>query len=127
MRADRAAASAPPQPAAPAAVSTLQPKAEWAAWYGGAIALTQQNLRYPPRSLNDGEEGDLSVKIRVKRDGTIVNVKLLQLTPYQALNQEVIDLYGRIGKFPPVPADYSPEKPEIEFTMPVNFKLSDSR
>jgi len=99
---------------------------DWpAAWYRDATSTIRQNLRYPQRSLQAGEEGDIMVKVRLRRDGSVVKTELLQRCAYTALNSEALDVFLRIRRFAPLPADYLPNSPEIDLSMPINFKLSD--
>jgi len=95
------------------------------AWYRDATSTIRQNLHYPQRSLQAGEEGDIMVKVRLRRDGSVVKTDLLQRSAYTALNSEALDVFLRIRRFAPLPADYLPNSPEIDLSMPINFKLSD--
>jgi TonB family protein len=109
--------------AAPAARSA-NPGAEWNAWYRDATGTVRQSLRYPQKSLQGGEEGDVMVKVLLKRDGSVVKTELAERTPYSALNGEALAVFSRIGRFPPIPSDYSPGNPQVEMSMPINFKIA---
>ncbi|HZR33980.1 MAG TPA: TonB family protein, partial [Nevskia sp.] len=83
-----------------------------------------ENFRYPPKSVQNEEEGDAVVRIRMARDGTILGVELQKKTGFVALDAEARNVFDRIVKFPPVPADVFPEAASFEFTLPINFKLN---
>jgi TonB family protein len=118
-----------PQAAAPTTIASAAPATrsgpDWPTWYRDATGSVRQNLRYPQKSLQAGEEGDLTVKVHMRRDGSIIRTDLAQRSPYSALNQEAVEVFSRIGRFAPLPADYQPNNAEVDLNMPINFKLSD--
>ncbi|MBV8062626.1 MAG: TonB family protein [Nevskia sp.] len=111
--------------ASAAAPAAARSGPDWPAWYREATGTVRQTLRYPEKSLQGSEEGDLTVKVFLRRDGSIVKTELLQRTPYAALNSEALAVFSRIGRFAPVPTDYSPNSAQVDFSMPINFKLAD--
>ena len=119
--AQSAAQVAMSSPAQPSHVNNEPPPA----WYHSAASAIQQNLRYPQKSLQNGEEGDILVKLKLRRDGSIIKAELLQRSSYVDLNREAVDVFSRIGRFAPLPVDYQPGNTEIDLSMPINFKLSD--
>jgi protein TonB len=83
-------------------------------------------VEYPPTSKRAGEEGDCLVKIHMQRDGTILDVTLLQKVGFGALDAECKNVFLlKIVKFPAVPKDVFPDNPDFTFTMPLSFKLED--
>lgn len=123
LRKEKEAQSA--QTVVASAASPARGGPDWPTWYRDATGTIRQNLRYPQKSLQGGEEGDITVKVRVRRDGTIIGTNLQQRSPYAALNGEAIDVFSRIGRFAPLPGDYQPNSAEVDLNMPINFKLSD--
>ncbi len=115
----------PAQTVIASAASPARGGPDWPTWYRDATGAIRQNLRYPQKSLQGGEEGDITVKVRVRRDGTIIGTNLQQRSPYAALNGEAIDVFSRIGRFAPLPGDYQPNSSEVDLNMPINFKLAD--
>jgi TonB family protein len=119
-----------PEAAAPTSVASAAPAPrsgpgpDWSNWYRDATGAVRQSLRYPQKSLQGGEEGDVMVKLLLKRDGSILKTELVQRTPYSALNGEALAVFSRIGRFAPVPADYSPGNAQVELSMPINFKIA---
>ena len=126
---DRLRKEKEPQAAAPvtvaSAASPVRSGPDWPTWYREATGSIRQNLEYPQKSLQAGEEGDLMVKVHLKRDGSILHTDLAQRSPYSALNQEALAVFRRIGRFAPLPSDYQPNNTEVDLNMPINFKLSE--
>ena len=116
-------------PAAPAVVTSAAAPTrsgpDWSSWYREATGNVRQNLHYPQDSLQSGEEGDILVKVRLRRDGTVVRAEMQQRSPYSQLNREALEVFSRIGRFAPLPSDYQPNNPEVDLSMPINFKLND--
>ncbi len=82
-------------------------------------------MQYPPRSAQAGEEGDVRVRLLISRDGSILDAVIVTKSGFINLDKEAKDVFRRIGKFPPVPANVSPGSEEFSFEYPVNFKLGE--
>jgi len=119
----QAAAATVASAASPAAATHSDQDVQ--AWYRGSTANIQQHLQYPVKSLQNGEEGDILVRVRLRRDGSIIKTDLVKPSEYADLNREAIDVFSRIGHFAPLPADYSSNSPEVDVSLPINFKLSE--
>ncbi|MDB5978974.1 MAG: TonB family protein [Nevskia sp.] len=117
------------QPTAPAMVASAAAPTrsgpDWPTWYREATSNVRQSLRYPQESLQAGEEGDILVKVRLRRDGSLIRAEMQQRSPYAQLNREALEVFSRIGRFPPLPGDYQPNNPEVDLSMPINFKMND--
>ncbi len=83
------------------------------------------NLIYPPKALQDDQEGEAMVRVHMARDGSILGVELQTKTGFALLDSEAKTVFSRIVKFPPVPAEVFPDATTFEFTVPINFKLSE--
>jgi TonB family protein len=86
-------------------------------------AVIAANVRYPPKSLKGQEEGNALVRVRMKRDGTITGVELIQSTRFAALNTEALTAFDRVVRFPAVPDDILPEAKDFVFQLPITFEL----
>ncbi|HZR38021.1 MAG TPA: TonB family protein [Nevskia sp.] len=106
------------------AAPAVRSGSDFSAWYRDVTGSVRQSLRYPQRSLQGGEEGDITVRVHLKRDGSIVKTEILQRSSYSALNSEALAVFARIGHFSAVPSDYQPGNPEVDFSVPINFKLN---
>jgi TonB family protein len=111
--------------AAPARSQASASGPDYQTWYRQAMANVRQNLAYPKSSLQDGEEGELTVKVHMRRDGTILGTQVQQRSSYAALNREATDVFTRIGRLQPVPPDYSPGNNEFDVSMPITFKMGE--
>ena len=83
-----------------------------------------QALQYPSKSLRNEEEGIVKVRVRIDRAGNILEVVLIEKSGYTELDKEARGVFARIGKFPPVPDNVSPEYTEFLVELPINFTLS---
>lgn len=125
LRKEKEAQSAPQVALASPALASRASSDPPVGWYRGATAAIQQSLRYPPKSLQSGEEGDILVRLKLRRDGSIAKAELQQRSAYDDLNREALEVFSRIRHFAPLPADYQPGNAEVDLSMPINFKLSD--
>jgi TonB family protein len=128
LREEKAAQSAQVALSAPAgapAATAASSGGDWSSWYRQAVGTVRQKLQYPQSSEEAGEEGDITVKVRLRRDGGIVSTDLQKRSASTALNQEAIDVFSRVGRFAPLPSGYQPNNQEVDVTMPINFKLAE--
>lgn len=93
-------------------------------YYNTLQGVIQQNVQYPPKSLRNEEEGVVKLRVLIDRQGNIKQVTLIQKSGYIELDKEGSNVFGRIGKFPPVPPEVSPEYTEFLVELPINFTLS---
>jgi protein TonB len=117
----------PPKPAEPA--PPTPPKATQVGhsvpsdFYDRLQNLIQQSVRYPPQSVANDEEGTCKVRVHFARDGTIIDVELVDKSGYFRLDREARDVFQRIGKFPALPAGVAPEDAEFIIELPITFSL----
>lgn len=93
-------------------------------YYNTLQGVIQQNVQYPAKSLRNEEEGVCKLRVRIDREGNILDVVLIDKSGYTELDKEARNVFTRIGKFPPVPAAVSPEYTEFLVELPINFTLS---
>lgn len=86
-------------------------------------AAIRNNLRYPPIARRQGREGSPTVRVRMKRDGTLISVRLVDGSGTESLDREAQEVFYRIGRLPPMPADFMPDASEFDFQLAINFKL----
>jgi protein TonB len=104
-----------------------KPAAESGAVYRQTmITLVGARLRYPAEAQASLEEGSDMVRVRVQRNGLVLSATVVQRSGYPLLDSEAEAVFSRIGRFAPVPADISPGSAEIDFTLPIRFKLADN-
>ncbi len=111
---------APPTPPAPTKVGTTVP----AAYYNTLQSVIQNAVQYPPASVRAGEEGEAKVRVHFDRSGQILDVEVVTKTGFVKLDAEAKAVFGRIGKFPPIPAGANAEDAEFVIELPINFTLN---
>ena len=115
----------PPPPAPPAPPAPVQNKVV-TSWPPSYLSLLTsrigENLQYPPKAARDGQEGTARARITMLRDGTIESVEIMEKTGFVLLDTEAKAVFSRIVKFPPVPADFSPEAESFVFVIPLTFR-----
>jgi len=113
------APSAEATPAPPRVVGTVVPPS----YFSELESLIQKSLQYPGRSIANDEEGRCSVRVSFGRDGLIQGAQMITPSGYTALDGECRDVFRRIGRFPPVPADTSPDATDFTIELPISFSL----
>ena len=88
----------------------------------GALA---KNVVYPPRAVENGDEGECQVRITFDRAGTISNSELVRKTGSRELDNACLDAVRRTGRFPPVAAGEAPGTPYFAVVLPVSFTLEE--
>lgn len=86
-------------------------------------AAIRNNLRYPPIARRQGREGSPTVRVRMRRDGTLISVRLVDSSGTESLDREAQEVFYRIGRLPPMPDDFMPKASEFDFQLAINFKL----
>lgn len=117
-----AEAVAPPAesaPSPPQVVGTVVPPS----YFSALESLIQKSLQYPARSIANEEEGSCTVRVSFGRDGVIAGAQMVTPSGYTALDGECREVFRRIGRFPPVPADTSPDATDFAIELPISFNL----
>jgi protein TonB len=119
-----AADTAPPAPSEqtpspPRVVGTVVPPS----YFSALESLIQKSLQYPARSVANDEEGGCTVRVTFSRDGAIESTMMQKNSGYGALDGECREVFRRIGHFPPVPSDTSPDSTDFAIELPITFSL----
>jgi protein TonB len=85
------------------------------------------NLRYPRRAIRAEQEGVCRMSVNIPRDGALLDAKLARSAGSAYLNQECIDVFHRIGRFPPLPADMDPAVTSFHLELPLQFDLTPAK
>jgi protein TonB len=139
----RPAAPAPPQPASPAPVEgagtqaatgssrtggydTRSTAPAWAAtarvrYEQVLFAWMNRHKQYPMLAQRRGIEGEGSVRVRIDRDGRVLERSVARSTGEQMLDQAALDMVRRANPFPAVPSEYAGET--FEFVAPIQYRL----
>ena len=91
--------------------------------YEQLISLWIEKFKlYPDEARAQGMEGETIVRLRIDRRGNIRYYVLERSTGFPLLDRAAIDMVRRSNPVPAVPNDY-PEGDELEFLIPVTFRL----
>jgi protein TonB len=77
---------------------------------------------YPAEARAMGQGGQVLLRIRINRQGTIVRYYLEKATGYAAIDQAVNLIVEAANPVPPVPDHYPDKHQYLEFIIPINFK-----
>ena len=86
------------------------------------ISFLNENIKYPPKAVQDKVEGKVIVQFMVKKTGKIDDVKVLR-----SVRKDLDDEAVRVVKMMPdfIPAKQNGEVADMPYTIPVSFKLYD--
>jgi protein TonB len=82
---------------------------------------TMQNMRYPRRALERGQQGSIRLAVTVGRDGSLQGVQVLEESRHSLLTKEAVASVERASPFPQVPDGIVGES--FAFGIPVTFVL----
>ncbi|CCG09716.1 energy transducer TonB family protein [Pararhodospirillum photometricum] len=124
--ASAAPSSAAPSSPAPAAAAAA-PNAPvvsanaLAQWQGRLLAHLERHKRYPSRAQSRRQEGVVSVRFVLDRQGSVLSARLENSSGYEALDQEGLALPERAQPLPSPPPGVGGER--IELVVPIRFFL----
>ena len=85
------------------------------------FAWIDRHKQYPMLAQRRGLEGSGSVRIRIARDGRLIDRSLVRSTGEPMLDDAALDMVRRPSPFPAVPSEYSGAT--FEFIAPVEYRL----
>jgi len=111
--------SAPPQAQDS---ETAASDADWRDNYQIALraALARQH-RYPPRARRFGLSGEVLVAFTIEHDGQFSAIHLARSSNADLLDRAALDTVRRLGRFRPLPADYSEDGWAV--SVPLVYRL----
>jgi TonB family protein len=89
-------------------------------WNNAFRRWLDQNLRYPPRAIQDGDSGMVKVRITANPDGTVRQVRLLTQSASPWLNSGTTAPFAG-ARLPAFPPGSDPNGVEVDLT--VNYIL----
>src|SRR5215472_326251 len=81
----------------------------------------QRFKRYPEAALKQKQEGVVTISIRLARDGTVLDVAVVQSSGFPLLDAAALQMVRDAAPLPPFPATYPPASGKI--TLPVRYEL----
>ena len=120
-----ATSSAEPAAAAPApSPSSNLGIVEFPMSYLARMSRTIDNrIHYPASGRDARQQGTAFVRVRLARDGSVLEATLLETTGFVALDEEARNVILRIRQFRPIPEDVMPQQREFVIHQPVQFAL----
>lgn len=84
------------------------------------MKFIEKNIHYPQDAIEAGLEGKVVVKFTVTKSGSICNFSIVE-SVCKTLDEEAIRIVRSLPKF--VPGKIDGALVDIEYTLPVNFRL----
>ncbi len=90
--------------------------------YFSLIAQTiYKNKRYPRQAYSLNQEGKVVVRLKLAKNGKILDLEVLEQASYKSLTNATIETIKSINKFPPIPEELKVE--DITFRIPIEYKI----
>ena len=90
--------------------------------YFSLIAQTiYKNKRYPRQAYSLNQEGKVVVRLRLDKDGEILDLEVLDKGPFKSLTNATLDTINKIKRFPEIPDELGVA--EITFRIPIEYKI----
>ena len=87
-------------------------EAKYESYFAKLRRKIYQIWQYPSDSIRRGEQGVMKVSFSILKDGSIVNIRVLESTGYSSLDREVMRILKSLGKTP-LPKSYELEELNI--------------
>jgi protein TonB len=90
--------------------------------YAGVVSrMISSSQKWPLMSKQMGEVGTAMVRLKIARDGRVVDAQLIRPTGYARLDEEARAVVLRIGRFMPVPSRLRPNDEFLLLDQPMRF------
>lgn len=90
-------------------------------YYSKLTKWTANFVEYPRRAMQRNLEGTVRVSMTLKRNGRVVKIDFMELSPHEDLNKAAEQAVRNASPYPAIPDDISGD--ELVFTIPVVFRL----
>lgn len=84
--------------------------------------MISRNLNYPSWSRRFHEEGTVVVRIRIARDGRLLDAQIVNSSSFEYLDAEAQNVMHRISRFPPIAPSLYPDQSDVLIDQPVRFR-----
>ncbi|MDD3798603.1 MAG: energy transducer TonB [Novosphingobium sp.] len=104
-------------------VSGNDPKAraQAADYFSLISAHLNRKKRYPAEAKKAMQQGVVTVRFTVARDGSVSNVSIKRSSGHELLDQATMDLLRRVAPLPRIPA--SMKRDSITLSLPIDYSL----
>jgi TonB family protein len=90
--------------------------------YFSLIAQTiYKNKRYPRQAYSLNQEGKVVVRLKLAKNGKILDLEVLEQATYKSLTNATIETIKSINKFPAIPEELKVD--DITFRIPIEYKI----
>jgi periplasmic protein TonB len=113
---------APPAPPAPAAPTIVQ-KGVPSTYYNMLTSVIGKAFSYPVKAVRDEEEGSVSLRLHIARDGHVVSTEVISRSGFVTLDRDAVDTIRRVGRFPAFPSDVGADVAEVIVDIPIQYTL----
>jgi protein TonB len=83
--------------------------------------LIFKNKRYPRLAYSLGQEGLVVIKLKLNKDGEILDLSLLEESSFKILNEASLDTISAIHRFPAIPKEIGLS--ELTLRIPIEYKI----
>lgn len=115
--------AAPAPASAPAASSNLGVVEFPMAYLARMSRMITNRIHYPASGRDARHQGTAFVRVRLARNGAVLEATLLETSGSRLLDEEARNVILRIGQFRPIPEDVMPQQSEFVIHQPVQFAL----
>lgn len=102
-------------------VSTTEALDAKTTYFSLITQIIYRNKRYPRQAYSLQQEGLVVVKLKLNKDGEILDLSVLDESPYKSLNQASLDTISAIHRFPPIPSELGVS--ELTLRVPIEYKI----
>ncbi|WP_294959330.1 energy transducer TonB [Sulfurovum sp.] len=81
----------------------------------------EHRKKYPRSAKRLRQQGVVSIRFTIYKDGHIGAIALMKKSSYTKLNQAAINILKRIGAFAPIPKELA--KSTLSLTVPIRYKI----
>lgn len=85
------------------------------------IDIVRLQQYYPQSAVSAGVEGELTIQLRIDKEGNIIAKKVTQHSGSRLLDYAALRMIGKVQSLPRIPSEL--EQNEFEFEVPMNFIL----
>jgi protein TonB len=90
-------------------------------YYDLLSAWLERYKQYPDLARRRGLEGTASLRVAIRRDGSVISAALQAPSRHDVLDRAALDLVRRAEPFPHMPSDLGGDR--FEFVVPIHFHL----
>lgn len=93
---------------------------EYPGGIGSLMKYLSENIKYPPRALQEGREGRVIIQFVINRDGSVVEAKVRN-SVYSDLDEEALRVVNSMPKWKP--GKHKGKFVRVKFNLPITFKI----